>query len=304
MLMFSFGSGATMTWTSSPEQAMKDFLKSQIMPNGKAYTPATVAVYLAMWSSFLEYLAVHRVALTSASAQDLEGFLNSGLGTARTRRRYLSLINQAFFEMVKVQVRNHNPAEGLLRQFREGPRPLPVALDESEEARVRAHLPVSDTWKGLRDRALLLLILDAGLRVGEISSLSLQGTHLEGSPAFVEVLGLSDARLASIAPGSVADLKQWLELRALLEIPGDSVFPATQKGGALSPSAIYRMASSAMAAAGLHKTHQGPHVLRNTFAVRQLRHGRTLNFVRTSIGHQRLTSTEPYRRLVPPDAPV
>lgn len=293
-----------MDWIASPEQAMEDFLKAQTMPNGKTYTPATLAVYGAMWKSFLDYLVDHRVELSAASAAEVEGFLNSGLGTPRTRKRYLSLINQAFSEMVRVSARNENPAEGLLRQFREGPRPLPVALDASEENQVRASLPAPTTWKNARDRALLLLILDAGLRVGEISALTLQSLHLDERPAFVEVLGLSDARLASIASRSLPDLRQWLELRAMLAIQGDLVFPATRKGGPLSPSTIYRMAATVMQAAGLNKSHQGPHVLRNTFAVRQLRDGRTLGFVRTAIGHQRLTSTEPYRKLVPLEEPA
>lgn len=293
-----------MTWIAFPEQAMDEFLKAQVMPNGKAYTPATLAVYRAMWKSFLDYLAASGVVLSAAGGAELQEFLDSGLGTQRTRKRYLSLISLAFSEMVSVKARSDNPAESMLRQFREGPRPLPIALDTTEEGQVRASLPDATTWKNARDRALLLLILDAGLRVGEITTLTLQSLHLDESPAFVEVLGLSDARLASIASRSLPDLKRWLELRAMFEIPGDLVFPATRKGGALSPSTIYRMAAAVMEAAGLKKSHQGPHVLRNTFAVRQLRNGRTLNFVRTAIGHQRLTSTETYRKLVPLDEPA
>jgi site-specific recombinase XerD len=283
---------------------MAAFLRAQVMSNGKAYTPATLAVYLAMWRSFLDFLATNSVAATAAGDPELTRFLNDGLHTTRTRRRYLSLINQAFAEMVRAGARQTNPAELLLRQFREGPRPLPVALSEAEEGKVRDNLPQPITWKETRDRALLLLLLDAGLRVGEVTVLTLNSLHLDESPAFLEVLGLSDARLASVASKSLPDLKKWLGVRAMLGIPGDLVFPGTRKGGALSPSTVYRMAAAVMESAGVEKSHQGPHVLRNTFAVRQLRHGRTLTFVRTCIGHQRLTSTEPYRRLVPPDEPA
>ena len=132
--------------------------------------------------------------------------------------------------------------------------------------------PDLGTWTGRRDRALLMLACQTGLRATELTSLTIGDAHL-GAGAHVSCLGKGrKQRITPLTPATVTDLRSWLAERGGL--PADPLF-ATRRGTPLSPDALERRiakytAIAALSCPALHEKKVSPHVLRHSAAMRLL----------------------------------
>jgi integrase len=133
-------------------------------------------------------------------------------------------------------------------------------------------------WKLLRDRALVALMLGAGLAPGDVQALSLDGIayapQSEGglpSRLTVPADGLSPQHQTPLAAWSARVLLTWLTVRQARNIPGRAVFVSTAAGKSLSRPWVHTASVRVLAAAGI--AGGTPFRLRHTFAVRQLSKG-------------------------------
>lgn len=125
-------------------------------------------------------------------------------------------------------------------------RPVEFLTDAEMSALVAA--PDLNTWLGRRDRALLLLAVQTGLRNSEIRSLRIQDIEL-GTGAHVRCLGKGrKTRCTPLRPDVVAVLKQWVVQQQ--GAPGDPLFPSLG-GGPLSADAFQRLVARHVARATL-----------------------------------------------------
>jgi integrase/recombinase XerD len=129
--------------------------------------------------------------------------------------------------------------------------------------------PAPTTWTGRRDRALMLLLVQTGLRVSELIALRRNDIHL-GAGAHVACHGKGRKdRITPLTKPTVEALRCWLD-----ESPGaptDPMFP-TRSGGPLSRDAIeHRLATYAKKAAGtcpsLSAKKVTAHTLRHTAVI-------------------------------------
>jgi integrase/recombinase XerD len=188
-------------------------------------------------------------------------------------------------------------------------------LDRQEIASLLA-APDRSTWHGRRDHALLLLAIQAGLRLTELTSLKVGDVHL-GTGAHVRCLGKGRKhRSTPLNAQTVAVLKVWLR-----EQDGkatDPLFP-TRRGAALSSDAVERLVGEhARAATSRSPSLSGkritPHVLRHTNAMQLLLSGVDNTSIALWLGHERVQTTDIYlhadmslkeralARLTPPSA--
>ncbi len=136
--------------------------------------------------------------------------------------------------------------------------------------------PDTSIWIGRRDRALLLLAEQTGLRVSEITRLTRADVELEGPGAHVRCTGKGrKERATPLRKEIVAVLRIWLREQG--GQPTDALFPS-QRGGFMSRDAVekrlHNHASKAAACCpSLAKKRVSPHVLRHTRAVRMLEAG-------------------------------
>jgi integrase/recombinase XerD len=86
----------------------------------------------------------------------------------------------------------------------------------------------------------------------------------------------------------------WLRERRALRIPGELLFPATLNGGRLNKATVYSQVKATFARAGIEVSRQGGRTLRNSFAVRELKAGESIELVGEFMGHRRRRSTEHY----------
>ena len=152
------------------------------------------------------------------------------------------------------------------------------------------------TWTGRRDHALLLLAVQTGLRVSELTGLTRRDAHLgPGAHVACHGKGRKD-RITPLTSGTVAVLRDWLS-----EQDGDPdtpLFP-TRRGQRLSRDAIeHRLAHYTVQAANgcpsLHGKTITAHVLRHTTAMRLLHAGVDTSVIALWLGHVSVDTTQIY----------
>jgi site-specific recombinase XerD len=156
--------------------------------------------------------------------------------------------------------------------------------------------PDQARWEGRRDRALMLLAIQAGLRVSELTSLNCSDVTL-GTGACIRCEGKGrKQRAVPLASPIQALLRQWLSERA--GQPGDPLFP-TRTGRRLSRDAVaLRISTHAATAAQRCPSLLGkrvhPHVLRHSCAMSLLQAGVDTTVIALWLGHAGVRSTDPY----------
>jgi len=153
--------------------------------------------------------------------------------------------------------------------------------------------PDRSRWIGRRDHALLLLALETGLRVSELTSLTCADIRL-GVGAHVHCTGKGrKERITPLRRETKVILQAWFDERA--GGPNDALFPGP-RGARLSRDAVRRLVERHVRAASrscpsLATKHVTPHTLRHSCAMRMRRHGIDLATIALWLGHEDVRTT-------------
>jgi len=174
-------------------------------------------------------------------------------------------------------------------------RPVVRSLTRPEvEALLAA--PDQRTWFGRRDHAFLLMAVQTGLRLSEMTGLTRDDVTL-ATGAHVRVIGKGrKERCTPLAKPTVAVLRAWLG-----EPPrgnGRVLFPNAQ-GTRLSPDGVHYLMvkhcrAAAMVCPSLKDKHVTVHVLRHTMALDLLRAGVDRSVIALWLGHESVETTQIY----------
>lgn len=149
-------------------------------------------------------------------------------------------------------------------------------------------------WMALRDRAILRLMLETGIRAGELSMLTRERVNIDDDP-HVRVIGKGDKE-REVGPLSLEccrDIRRYL--RAQPRQPADILF-ITRSRQAMTPNGLDQMLYRMRDAAGLEGVEVRAHVFRHTYAVNALRAGMDIKRLSLLMGHSSLSVTERYLR--------
>jgi site-specific recombinase XerD len=172
----------------------------------------------------------------------------------------------------------------------------PVEFLTEEQTAALIAAPDSATWIGRRDRTLLLVAVQTGLRNAELRSLRRRDVDL-GVGAHVRCSGKGrKTRCTPLRRDVVAVLDAWLVERGAG--PDDPVFPST-RGGFMSADALQALVARHVTAAGatcssLAGRSITPHTLRHTTAMDLLRRGVDLTVIALWLGHESIETTQLY----------
>ena len=215
---------------------------------------------------------------------------------ARSRNTRLSAI-RSFFKYVAVnepQLLHHCQRILAMPAKRHEKR----AIDYLSRVEIEALIEVADlsSWYGRRDRALLSLALQTGLRVSEMIGLSC-GDIVLGAGAHVRCVGKGrKERATPIRKDTVRVLRDWLAERGVAE--ADPLF-VSNRNQQLSRDAVeqivrrhVRMAS--MKCPSLKKKRVTPHVLRHSAAMQLLQNGVDRTVIALWLGHESVETTQMY----------
>jgi site-specific recombinase XerC len=143
-----------------------------------------------------------------------------------------------------------------------------------------------------RDRAMVLIMLRSGLRVGEVQRLARNDLCLEPLPSglpHVRVHGKGDIwRTVYLSPQVVAALRDWLAVRPAVEDP--ALF-LSRYGTCLSVDGIQERLAHYCRQAGVWITC---HQLRHTFGRHSVEAGMPVTSIQRLLGHHRLRTTQTY----------
>lgn len=156
--------------------------------------------------------------------------------------------------------------------------------------------PDTETWVGRRDRTILLVMVQTGLRVSELTGLSV-GDVVLGTGAHIRCHGKGrKERIAPLTSETTAELRTWLNERA--GTSGDPLFPSI-RGSWLSRDAVELLVERHTAVAqqscpSLRSKNVTPHVLRHTTAMRLLARGVDGTVIALFLGHESVETTQIY----------
>lgn len=156
--------------------------------------------------------------------------------------------------------------------------------------------PDQSTWFGRRDHAFLLMAVQTGLRLSEMTGLKRDDVALSAG-AHVHVIGKGrKERCTPLAKPTVAVLKNWL--REPQRGSGQVLFP-NARGGRLSADGVHYLLAKHCAAASklcpsLKKKRVTVHVLRHTMALDLLQAGVDRSVIALWLGHESVETTQIY----------
>lgn len=234
-------------------------------------------------------------AWASAKSDVLEQWIHSLSDAGYTEAslaRKLTALRVFARNLVRQQVRPDN-----LTELISGPklaRKIPHTLTADEVARL-VNAPSGGDALALRDRAILELFYSSGLRVSELSGLTLQQVDLESG--FLRVFGKgSKERVVPMGGQAREAMTTYLTAaRRHFVKPkktGSELF-LSERGTAISRKMLWVLVKKYAKRAGLEKAVK-PHALRHSFATHLLGGGADLRAIQEMLGHANIATTQIY----------
>jgi site-specific recombinase XerD len=219
-----------------------------------------------------------------------------------TIRRRMSALSSLFKHLVRHGFAQKNPVTEIARPVINREEGSTLAFSK-QDARKILDLPDADTVEGLRDRAILSVGLQVGLRRAEISALIVGDLHQNRGYDSVRVTRKGGRREAlAINPQTAARLRAYLERAGHAgDMDGPLFRPLHHNGKAkerrrgMDPDAIDRVLRKHAAAIGMGRGYSA-HSMRATFITTALENGAQLEDVQKAAGHRDPSTTKLYDR--------
>ena len=164
------------------------------------------------------------------------------------------------------------------------------ALDSTEVNRLILSLP--NTFDGVRNKAIILILVDCGLRLGELLHIKMTDINMEQQ--LMRVDGKTGERVVRYGKTTWKVLKRYLKLRNKVNGHNDSLW-LTEKGITLKDSSVETLFIKLRKRTGIY-VH--PHLLRHTFATMWLKNGGEGLMLQRLLGHTTLMMTNRYCQAV------
>lgn len=203
---------------------------------------------------------------------------------------------RAFYKYLLVEdMMNHDPTE-LLEAPRTG-RKLPDTLDRDEVEKLINIIDLSKP-EGERNKAILETLYGCGLRVSELTNLTISNLHFD--MGFIKVVGKGNKeRWVPVGGQAMKQINNYLECKRPLIEPkkgSEDILFLNRRGNKLSRVMIFHIIRDLAERGGIRKTIS-PHTLRHSFATHLVEGGADLRAVQEMLGHESINTTEIYTHL-------
>jgi integrase/recombinase XerD len=148
--------------------------------------------------------------------------------------------------------------------------------------------------KDVRDRAIILMLLRTGMRIGELLNTTMKDIDLQEQMITIyESEKTGSGRVVYFSNDAAKALFAWLQQRQ----PGvERLFHAKDRD-TISYTAVWSMFSKYLEKAGLSDKGYSPHCLRHTYATRLLNADMHLECLQVLLGHSNIQQTRRYANL-------
>jgi len=293
--MSNGGSGEKMNNSQITVQEYLDYLHAV-----RGCSAKTVEAYSYDLFRYINYCANHGIDSNKADSYEVQRFiadLNFERIAPTSVNRSLSSIRGFYRWMVRFGRREDNPCECLKNV--KTPKNLPSVLWEKEMADF-AQLPETSgiLWPA-RDKAIIMAMYSAGLRISELASLDMgnitgkmEGARIAGKGGKERYVFFSDE-----ARQALADYLPQRNARLIKALPGNkpnsgSLF-INRNGKKITVSGVRWIIDRYAQQSGLGKRIH-PHSLRHSFATHLVNSGCDVRVVQEMLGHSSLSTTQRY----------
>lgn len=266
---------------------VEDYLRHQYRRNFKLNTLRSSLAGCELFLSFLK--GQGKAELGQITSQDLEAFVEHELDRSVTIVTVKTRLSVVYAFLRFLHDRGIVEADLLVRRIRlRLPDPLPKAINPDD---VRTLLSVLDD---VRDRAMILVLLRTGMRIGELLNTRIGDVNLpERKIAIWEAEKNSVGRMVCISDDAASALEAWFRKR-----DADKVLLFYGMGrSSLTYQGARAVFVRCLKKAGLGHKGYTLHCLRHTFASEGLNAGMPLEAVQVLLGHSNAEVTRRYARL-------
>lgn len=207
--------------------------------------------------------------------------------SSRTRKDYLRDVKTFYSFLVDNEYLEKDPSVKLkLPQVQTEPLE-PLSRDE---VHIIDDMYKIDTALGCRNLAIIHLMLDEGLRSGEVQRLCISDLHFNDGYMTIRKSKKEKGRVLPIARNVEKYLKRYLDGKRP-EVNHDYVF-CTSSGAPLTPNSIKCFFARLKSSSGIKRVY--PHLLRHTFATSFILGGGSVELLRIYMGHSSIETTQKY----------
>lgn len=261
-------------------------------------------------------LSKHTLRAYTSDLKDAENFFTSGIPvtciTKQELRQYirhlreerllkessikrrLATLKLLFRWLLEEENISANPFSSLNERIRL-PRQLPRTLDRAHTALLQKAVSSPGQQAGfdaLCQKTAIQLLLETGIRVGELSNILLDDLSLANRSLVIHGKGNRQRIVYILAPTLLHTLKNYLGKREQIHTDNIRLF-ITGTGLELTPPRLRKSLREIAANAGISR-HVTPHMLRHTRATRWLESGLDIRHVQKLLGHHSISTTEIY----------
>lgn len=273
-----------------------DFL--DYLSKERRVSPHTVAAYTHDLGRFHTYMKEHleMERLEDIDHHDIRSWVISTLEDEglqpRSVNRRLSCLRSFYRHMMRTGRVSTNPM--LKVTALKTRKALPLFMEQHQMDRLLDEMDFGEGFPGLRDRLIIELLYNTGMRRAELIGLLTDDVdHYNGQ---LKVLGKRDReRMIPFGPGLGRLMKDYMALRDTLNVPTGSSdrLLLRDDGTEMTEGFVYQKVNKYLR---LVTTigKKSPHVLRHTFATHMLNNGADINAVKEILGHANLSATQIY----------
>jgi len=282
----------------------------------KNYSPSTIVAYSSHLEIYFEYLKATGISdIRNVSSDGVKKYLiklveqeNAGLGGKGYANATISIKIRAvkrFFQYLESSGRILiNPAE-LIKEPKKA-LSLPRTVLTDDEVRKILEQPGLDQDFGIRDRAVLEVFYSTGIRLEEMTRLTVFDCDLQGGLLRVNKGKGAKDRMIPLGKHAVAILRKYIALvrpRYCDRTKAGRALFLNRFGRPLSKQMIGIFVRNYARKAGIAKKVT-PHAFRHTFATDLVRNGADVAAVRKMLGHAGLRTTQIYITVAAKDVKI
>tara|TARA_B100001250_G_scaffold367384_1_gene349383 strand:- start:155 stop:1036 length:882 start_codon:yes stop_codon:yes gene_type:complete len=268
------------------------------LKNERHYSQHTIDAYHNDLVQFFYILNLEIGLLARVKVKDIRSWiicLKKKNNSTRTINRKISALKTFFNFCKREKYVSTNPLLKI-KTMKEAKR-LPVILSESSLENLFSLKGLfSNSFKGFRDRLVLELFYQTGIRLTELIGIKIH--DYDNQKKELKILGKRNKeRVIPLTNSLLKLLDHYLELRyELLDDKKQSFLFVTSGGQQTYPKMIYRIVNYYLSMVSSSE-RRSPHVLRHAFATHLLNRGADLNAIKDLLGHSSLLSTQVYTQI-------
>ncbi len=261
----------------------------------KLRSPRTVESYGTSLRNFESYFKSLDGQLTWQTVDEdvirdwMESLMDGGMTASSVGTRFAALRSFFRFALSRGLV-ERDPAFNV-----EGPKktkPLPHFLKESEMDSLLDDCTWGDTYKDVRDKAIVTTFYETGIRVSELTGLDDCMVDLINCQLKVTGKG-NKQRVVPFGKELAETLRRYVDVRDAQKSRLSEAFFLSDKGKRMERHQVRILVMNRLQAVSTQKK-LSPHVLRHTFATAMLNNGASIESVRRLLGHASASTTEIY----------